>query len=123
MTDTLPVADTPETVAMAQPAPAEPWRRRVWRALLYGKADRHAKARGRVSAGSRHQPEATKAAPSFRILTRKPLIADDEEVSRNPRARSAKLRAAERTEAAPIGGDVGHLLPRLPSLADAMRAR
>jgi hypothetical protein len=40
----------------------------------------------------------------------------------NPRARSAKLRAAERTGAAPIGGDLGHLLPRLPSLADAMRA-
>src|SRR2546429_3653495 len=33
---------------MAQPAPIEPWRRRVWRALLYGKADRHAKARGRI---------------------------------------------------------------------------
>ncbi len=48
MTDTLPVADTRETVAMAQPAPAEPWRRRILRALLYGKADRHAKARGRI---------------------------------------------------------------------------
>ena len=43
-----PVADTPETVAMAQPTRSEPWRRRVWRALLYGKADRHAKARGRI---------------------------------------------------------------------------
>jgi cell division protein FtsI (penicillin-binding protein 3) len=42
------VADTPETVALAQPAPVEPWRRRAWRALLYGKADRHAKARGRI---------------------------------------------------------------------------
>jgi cell division protein FtsI (penicillin-binding protein 3) len=29
-------------------APAEPWRRRVLRALLYGQADRHAKARGRI---------------------------------------------------------------------------
>lgn len=48
MTETPAVADEPETVAMAQPAPGEPWRRRVWRALLYGKADRHAKARGRV---------------------------------------------------------------------------
>jgi cell division protein FtsI (penicillin-binding protein 3) len=42
------VADTPETVAMAQPAPGEPLRRRVLRALLYGKADRNAKARGRI---------------------------------------------------------------------------
>jgi len=33
----------------------------------------------------------------FRVLTKKPLIASDEEVMRNPRARSAKLRAAERT--------------------------
>src|SRR5688500_11843439 len=49
MTDTAaPVADTPETAAMAHPAPVEPLRRRVLRALLYGKADRHAKARGRV---------------------------------------------------------------------------
>jgi cell division protein FtsI (penicillin-binding protein 3) len=47
MTDT-PVAKTPETVAMAQPAPVEPLRRRLFRALLYGKADRHAKARGRI---------------------------------------------------------------------------
>ena len=30
------------------------------------------------------------------VLTRKPLIASDEELQRNPRARSAKLRAAER---------------------------
>lgn len=79
--------------------------------------------RGRVSAGSRHQPEAAKAAPSFRILTRKPVIADDDEISRNPRARSAKLRAAERSAAAPIGGDLARLLPHLPSLRDAMRAR
>ena len=79
--------------------------------------------RGRVSAPSRHQPEAAKAAPSFRILTRKPVIADDDETSRNPRSRSAKLRAAERTEAAPHTADLSHLLPRLPSLADAMRAR
>jgi 16S rRNA (cytosine1402-N4)-methyltransferase len=61
--------------------------------------------------------------PSFEILTRKPLVADDDEVSRNPRARSAKLRAAERTQAAAIGGDLSHLLPRLPSLADVMRTR
>jgi 16S rRNA (cytosine1402-N4)-methyltransferase len=32
----------------------------------------------------------------FRMLTKKPVIASDEESERNPRARSAKLRAAER---------------------------
>jgi 16S rRNA (cytosine1402-N4)-methyltransferase len=32
----------------------------------------------------------------YRILTKKPVTAGAEEVDRNPRARSAKLRAAER---------------------------
>ena len=32
----------------------------------------------------------------FEALTRKPVTADEEEVDRNPRSRSAKLRAAER---------------------------
>jgi 16S rRNA (cytosine1402-N4)-methyltransferase len=79
--------------------------------------------RGRIRAGSRHLPEAAQAAPSFTILTRKPLTADDDEVSRNPRSRSAKLRAAERTAAAPHADHLSHLLPRLPSLADVMRQR
>jgi len=33
---------------------------------------------------------------AIQILTKKPIVAGDEEVRRNPRARSAKLRAAER---------------------------
>ena len=32
----------------------------------------------------------------LRVLTKKPIVADEDEVRRNPRARSAKLRAAER---------------------------
>ncbi len=32
----------------------------------------------------------------LKVLTKKPLMADEDEVRRNPRARSAKLRAAER---------------------------
>ena len=32
----------------------------------------------------------------YRMLTKKPVTAGDEEVDRNPRARSAKLRAAEK---------------------------
>jgi 16S rRNA (cytosine1402-N4)-methyltransferase len=37
-----------------------------------------------------------RAEPRVRVLTKKPLLPSDEEVDRNPRARSAKLRAAER---------------------------
>jgi 16S rRNA (cytosine1402-N4)-methyltransferase len=32
----------------------------------------------------------------FRVLTKKPVTASEEEQDRNPRARSAKMRAAER---------------------------
>ena len=34
--------------------------------------------------------------PTLRVITRKPLVASTEEVQRNPRARSAKIRVAER---------------------------
>lgn len=34
--------------------------------------------------------------PTLKVLTRKPLVATAEEVERNPRARSAKIRVAER---------------------------
>jgi 16S rRNA (cytosine1402-N4)-methyltransferase len=37
-----------------------------------------------------------KAGNGLRILTKRPLVAADQEVARNPRARSAKLRAIER---------------------------
>jgi len=57
---------------------------------------------GDVPAGSRHLPAqpASGPAPSFEAVA-KPVRAGDDEIARNPRARSATLRVAQRTSASP----------------------
>jgi 16S rRNA (cytosine1402-N4)-methyltransferase len=66
--------------------------------------------------GSRHLPpgESPKFAPSFRIATQRPITAQEEELAANPRARSAKLRIATRTQAQPWPAeDTDPPIPRL----------
>ncbi len=79
--------------------------------------------RGEQRGGSRHAPERKHPVATFRVLTKRPVIADAQEIVRNPRSRSAKLRAAERSDAPAQLGDVSDLLPRLPEMANVLRGR
>jgi 16S rRNA (cytosine1402-N4)-methyltransferase len=73
-------------------------------------------ARSQAPARSRHVPEVDAVAPTFRLLSRKPLVAADDELRENPRSRSAKLRIAERTFAGARNDDpLASLLDGLPS--------
>jgi 16S rRNA (cytosine1402-N4)-methyltransferase len=65
---------------------------------------------GRVGRPSRHSPEAmtvVTSEPTFVALSRRPIVPGEDEMRRNPRSRSARLRVAERTAASAIGAVVG----------------
>jgi 16S rRNA (cytosine1402-N4)-methyltransferase len=74
--------------------------------------------RSKTGGGSRHLPEVAQSAPRFSLVNKRPITAGEEELRANPRARSAKLRGAERTDAP--AQDAG-ALPGWPSLATVMK--
>ncbi len=54
---------------------------------------------GSTANANRYAPETARETPAFELVTRKPVSADDDELARNPRSRSALLRIARRTDA------------------------
>lgn len=79
--------------------------------------------RSGTAGGSRHMPEVREEAPTFE-KTGKAIAASENEVERNPRARSAKLRAAVRSDASARREDHSIFgFPRLPDVRSSGEGR
>lgn len=68
---------------------------------------------GKSGGGSRYAPAQDAEPASLTPVTRRAVTADEDELSRNPRARSAKLRVAKRLDAPARTGRTGLGLPKL----------
>lgn len=71
-------------------------------------------ASGGAGRANRYAPEAETAPARLTLINRKAIAADAQEIAQNPRARSARLRMARRTAAAPAPVDLSTLgLPKV----------